>query len=429
MNVNMKSIILCRKFLLLAIFCLVFFGVSSRTWAEDAWVSTGALPVDRIDSLVVHSDRQTVYAGFSRRGIYKTADGGATWKLASRGLTSGSIVSLALHSDGVTIYAGTWAGVFKSTDGGVNWAPVNNGISSSSLMVRGMAMLPDGQTLFVSTRDTNGIKGALYKSTDGGANWSSVDLGLGSESYKPYGIAASRDGRTIYVGLSEKGMTRSTDGGLTWVDVSAGLNGSNFYPGTLAVQGDGQTVYVSNVEYTGIYRSTDGGAHWMPMALPGAPAAYDLKLSPDDQNLYAATSKGVFKSTDGGTQWSAVGGSTNPEYADSLALDPQSGQVMYASGSGGVYRNTGVPGAQASITAEELMNWAQSSLPDLFPGALTTVSGDGFVFRGPYANGNFVGVADRMVYVLGPAWGSQLVPVGTLDSLVCVVKPTSCSNP
>lgn len=296
-------------------------------------------------------------------------------------------------------------------------------------MVRGMAMLEDGQTLFASTRDTNNINGALYKSTDGGANWRIVDLGPGSESYKPYGIAVSRDGQKVYVGLSGKGIIRSTDGGLTWVDVSAGLNGSNFYPGTLAVQGDGQTVYVSNVEYRGIYRSTDGGAHWMSMALPGEPTAYELKLSPDDQNFYAATSKGVFKSTDGGTQWSAVGGSTNPEYADSLALDPQSGQVMYASGSGGVYRNTGVPGTQASITAEELMNWAQSSLPDFFPGALTTVSGDGFVFRGPYANGNFVGVADRMVYVMGPVWGSQLVPVGTLDSLVCVVKPASCSNP
>jgi hypothetical protein len=197
----------------------------------------------------------------------------------------------------------------------------------------------------------------------------------------------------------------------------------------LAVQGDGQTVYVSNVEYSGIYRSTDGGAHWMPIALPGAPAVYELKLSQNDQNLYAATSKGVFKSTDGGTQWSAVGGSTNPEYADSLALDPHSGQVVYASSSGGVYRNTGVPFNQASITAEELMNWAQSSLSDFFPGALSTVSGNGFVYRGPYANGNFVGVADRMVYVMGPVWGSQPVAVGTLDSLVCVVKPAGCSNP
>ena len=63
MNVNMKSIILCRKFLLLAIFCLAFFGVSSRTWAEDAWVSTGALPVDRIDSLVVHRLYMLVFRG------------------------------------------------------------------------------------------------------------------------------------------------------------------------------------------------------------------------------------------------------------------------------------------------------------------------------------------------------------------------------
>ena len=408
--------------------CLLLFGIMPRAWASDVWVSTGALPASGIRSLVMHSDRQTLYAGLMGRGVYKTEDGGATWVAANRGLTNGWIASLALHADGMTIYAGTWAGVFKSTNGGVNWAPVNNGISSSNLMVRKMAMLEDGQTLFVSTRNTNNINGALYKSTDGGGNWRIVDLGPGSENYKPYGIAVSRDGRTIYVGLTEKGMIRSTDGGLTWVDVSAGLNGSTFYPGTLAVQGDGQTVYVSNVEYTDIYRSTDGGAHWTPIPIAGQPAAYQLKLSPDDRNLYAATSKGVFKSTDGGTQWSAVGGVTNPEYIDSLALDPQSGQVMYAGGSGVVYRNTGVPGNQASLTAEELMNWAQSSLPDFFPGALNTVSGNGFVFRGPYANGNFVGVADSMVYVMGPVWGSQLVPVGTLDSLVCVVKPAGCGN-
>lgn len=82
--------------------------------------------------------------------------------------------------------------------------------------------------------------------------------------------------------------------------------------------------------------------------------------------------------------------------------------------------------APQAPTATELMDWAQAQLAEYFPGQLPSQAGEGFVFRGPYSSGNFIGVADGTVYVLGPVTGGQLLPVGTLAGLACTVKPASC---
>lgn len=82
--------------------------------------------------------------------------------------------------------------------------------------------------------------------------------------------------------------------------------------------------------------------------------------------------------------------------------------------------------APQAPTPTELMDWAQAHLAEYFPGTQPTVTGEGFVFRGPYSTGNFMGVSDGTVYVLGPVSSGQLVPVGTLADLACTVKPASC---
>lgn len=82
--------------------------------------------------------------------------------------------------------------------------------------------------------------------------------------------------------------------------------------------------------------------------------------------------------------------------------------------------------APQAPTAIELMDWAQAALPDLFPGSMPNIADTGFVFRGPYATGNFMGVAGDTVYVLGPPTGGQLLAIGTLADLACTVKPLSC---
>lgn len=75
------------------------------------------------------------------------------------------------------------------------------------------------------------------------------------------------------------------------------------------------------------------------------------------------------------------------------------------------------------------MDWAQTNLPHLFPSAMADVQGAGFVYRGPYTTGNYIGVADGTVYVLGPSLsGNQLQAVGTLDALTCTVKPSHCTS-
>jgi photosystem II stability/assembly factor-like uncharacterized protein len=87
----------------------------------------------------------TLYIGLSwndtySRGLFKSIDGGASWKQLSTGLPEGSNFGpIAIDSrDRGTVYLGTDAGVLRSTDGGETWSAVNSGlpgISVSSLAI------------------------------------------------------------------------------------------------------------------------------------------------------------------------------------------------------------------------------------------------------------------------------------------------------
>ncbi len=86
----------------------------------------------------------------------------------------------------------------------------------------------------------------------------------------------------------------------------------------------------------------------------------------------------------------------------------------------------GANAAPQAPTATELMDWAQARLSSFFPGRVADVRGEGFVYRGPYSSGNYLGVSGNAVYAMGPATGGQLLALGTLQDLACVVKPASC---
>jgi photosystem II stability/assembly factor-like uncharacterized protein len=77
---------------------------------------------------------------FNRTGVFKSIDGGTSWKQLSPGLPERTYFgSLAIDpQDSSTVYLGTERGVFRSTDGGENWSAVNSGlpgISVSSLAI------------------------------------------------------------------------------------------------------------------------------------------------------------------------------------------------------------------------------------------------------------------------------------------------------
>ena len=112
------------------------------TWTEI----TAGLPNDgmnRITSLV--STGETLFAGCSFDGVFRSTDGGVSWDSVNTGLSDHQIKSLVAKDS--TLYAGTTAGVFTSSDNGNNWTSVNAGLAHRHVRT----LCYDDTTLFAGT--------------------------------------------------------------------------------------------------------------------------------------------------------------------------------------------------------------------------------------------------------------------------------------
>ncbi|MFB0536141.1 MAG: tetratricopeptide repeat protein [Anaerolineae bacterium] len=166
-------------------------GMGSEIWKST---DGGSSPWDRLSSdylregiyaLALHpDDSQWIYAGTNASTLVLSTDGGHNWLLRDGGLEHPSfelkISALAIDPRNPDIiYASTGFrsnynghGIYKSTDGGLSWKTINNGLPVDDMYLGGyyvqaVAIDPyDSQTIYAG-----GFSG-LYKSTDGGASWS-----------------------------------------------------------------------------------------------------------------------------------------------------------------------------------------------------------------------------------------------------------------
>ena len=216
--------------------------------------SIGCVTIDPRESLTVwvgtgenNSQRSVAWGD----GVYKSIDGGKSWK--NMGLAKsehiGKIVVDPRNSDVVYVAAqgplwgpGGDRGLYKTTDGGKTWKPSltiseNTGVSD-------IAMGPSNpDVLYVSayqrrrhvyTLINGGPESAIYKSTDAGATWNKLTAGLPKEQMGRIGLAISpADPKTVYaiVEASRKtgGFFRSKDGGANWTKMSSYVSASPQY--------------------------------------------------------------------------------------------------------------------------------------------------------------------------------------------------------
>ena len=360
----------------------------------------GGLPSDQEVVSVAFSPNyasdQTLLAGLSTwnigSGVYKSTDGGQSWRLASRGLRDLQVQGVAFAADGTAFACTTRHGLFKSTDGGDQWAAIEEPQIDRPTYRRAaaLAISPDyaaDGTLFWSLDEMD--RYLVLKSTDGGQSWEEI---LGQMAQL---LAISPDyprDRTVYAVLSGAGLMRSTDEGETWQAANSGLVYEDAALSDVALSpsfAEDKTLYAlfSGDGMPPLYRSTDGGDNWKVLKEAIAISAlavvsngdlllgttdgrihslradglvwedltvgldgmdiYDLAISPgyaQDQTIYAATSKaGVFVSHDGGRSWKETGfpgragGSTDyPRLA--ISPDYVGDQTLFAASGSGVYR-------------------------------------------------------------------------------------------
>ncbi|MBH1966174.1 MAG: IPTL-CTERM sorting domain-containing protein, partial [Comamonadaceae bacterium] len=351
----------------LLVFLLLWGSVSSTAWAVNAWESVGP-GGGVIRALAMSTDGQTLFAGTSSDGVFKSTNGGTSWVAIGNGLTNQNVVSLALSANGQTLFAGTsGGGVFKSINGGTSWAAFNNGLTA--LNVYSLALSTDGQTIVAGTN------GGVFKSTNGATSWAAFNNGFSVPFVQA--VALSSDGQTIFAAVNSYGVFKSTNGGASWAAVNNGL--THGYVVSLALTSDDQTI-LAGAPSGGVFKSIDGGTSWAAVnnGLTNQ-LVYSMAVSSNGQTIVAGTPGGVFKTTDGGTSWAAVNNGLTNQNLFSLALSSD-GQTILAGAQGGVFKTT--DGGNSWVTVNNGLNI--QGAPSLALGS------DGqTIFAGTYGDGVF----------------------------------------
>lgn len=219
-------------------------------------------------------------------------DAGAISGLPARNIgsaqMSGRISAIAGVKDkgAITLYVGAASGgVWKSVNGGLTFTPVFDRQNVQS--IGAIAIDPSHPTtLWVGTgeswtRNSVSIGNGLFKSTDGGETW--LPAGLENSERIAKIIVDPKNGDTVYACATghlwndheERGVYKTTDGGAHWLKILAGVNGSTGC-GLLSMSSkSASTLYASLWDFrrqawtfrsggpgSGLFKTTDGGAHW-----------------------------------------------------------------------------------------------------------------------------------------------------------------------
>ncbi len=279
-----------------------------------SWKNMGLKNSEHLSKIIVHPENSNIVWVASQgplwskggdRGVYKTIDGGKTWKRTlGDSAWVGATDMLIDPTNADILYAATWqrhrtvagylgggpgSGLHKSTDGGETWQALKNGIPKSNLGKTGLAMSPFNPKVIYAALELDRTKGGVYMTTNGGESWvkqsDAVAGGTGPHYYQELIASPHHEGTLFFMNNS---ALISTDHGKTFTNMKRSNQHSDSHalvfkksdPNYLLIGTDG-----------GLYESFDHTESWKYVR--NLPITQYFKIAVDDAqpfyNVYGGT--------------------------------------------------------------------------------------------------------------------------------------------
>jgi len=302
---------------------------------------------------------------------------GLTWRLVGP-FRGGRVLAVTgvIGDPHIYYFGGVAGGVWKSTDGGLTWRPMTDKVKDMSPSIGAIAVAPsDPNVIYAGTGEAcirgNIVGGnGVYKSIDAGKTWSYAGLrdthAIGRIFVNPKNadIAFVAALGHPFGPNPERGIFRTTDGGKTWdkvlykdensggIDLSFDPNNANVIFAALWQARRFPWDMQSGGPGSGLYRSADGGATWKQLTDHGLPEGtigrIGVAVGYNSTRVWALIENdkgGLFRSDDGGDNWTLVNSDRlyrqRAFYYTHVFADPNSPDSVYALNTGMYHSNDG----------------------------------------------------------------------------------------
>ncbi|MCP4203874.1 MAG: hypothetical protein GY769_18305 [bacterium] len=388
---------MCRSAQRLRVAALVVAALVLGLSAAEAqqWRALGPAPITdveqagRASALALSAKKRNQYwVGAASGGVWRSKNGGSSWKAKTDGLPTLAIGALALDpANEKVIYAGSGEanyayhslyglGLYKSTNRGRSWRVLAGKTFAGRTFSRLVVSPADGDVVWAAVARAGGTRegneGArrhpkrnrrmgIFRSLDGGERWKRLTGGLPKIPASDVDLDPE-NAKRIYAsfgsvfGHSKNGIYRSTNGGESWSRLPIGAAGSSIGRISLAVApADPNRIYAlvarpasrnttggsapGGASTFGVLRSDDGGDSWR-LLNPGNPQSCcgqyysTIAVHPTDPDTFVIGGLNLLLSTDGGASYRDV---TPPHVDQHDAAFDAAGRLVVAS-DGGVHR-------------------------------------------------------------------------------------------
>lgn len=329
---------------------------------------------------VKEDGRLTVYIGSASGGLWKSVNGGTTYKPMFDKQLAQSIGAIAIDPQAPkTIWVGTgesWTrnsvsigdGIYRSTDGGENWT--NLGLRDSERISKILIDPKDSDTVYACVPGklwSDSEERGVYRTTDGGKTWNKILKGANLSTGCSMISMNSQNPKVLFAGMWDfrrKGWTfrsggesatapsgsalyLSADGGTTWSELgektARGLPPKPWGRIAVNIAPSSPDVVYALIESTrsALFRSGDGGKTWQERdrsnMMVWRPFYFaNLIVDPKNENKLYKPDLGLIMSEDGGKSFSGVSSGAHGDFHD-IWVDPDNTSHLIAGDDGGVW--------------------------------------------------------------------------------------------